>query len=277
MPELPDLAYIVDKLKPALTGRTVTQVEVDEPIVIRMLAPGSFIEALTGQRFEDLDRRGPFLRFRMTTVELIIHAMLAGRYYFSDKAAKRNKKPCFSLLLDNGSALQYADTKKMGKAYVVAPGEYQDIPGFEKQGIDITLPEFTLSEFRERIARTRRQVRVFLMDQSQVSAIGNAYADEILFDAGLHPKTFCHQLDSDAVDGLYASIRSVIQWGIDEVAAAAKPVHVKVRDHMRVRGRKGAACPVCGTTIRREQVYGYDTFFCPHCQPPTRKHFISWR
>ena len=277
MPELPDLTYIVDKLNPGLCGRTIAQVEVGEPIVIRMLVPSSFPEAMNGQRFEGLERWGPFLRFRLTDVELVVHAMLAGRYHLSEQASKKVKKACFSLLLDDGSVFQYADSKKMGKAYVSRQGEYNDIPGFCRQGIDITGPEFTMAEFRKRIEGTRKQVRVFLMDQSQLSAIGNAYADEILFEARIHPKTFCHQLDCDAVNGLYAGINRVIQWGIDEVSKAAKPVHVKVRDHMRVRGRKGSACPVCGSTIRREQVYGYDTFYCPQCQPPTRKHFISWQ
>jgi formamidopyrimidine-DNA glycosylase len=114
------------------------------------------------------------------------------------------------------------------------------------------------------------------MDQTVLSAIGNAYADEILFDAGLHPKTFCHQLKTDQVDRLYESIKRIIGWGIDEVERAGQPVDVKVRDHMRVRNRKGEPCPVCGTTVRREQVYGYDTFFCPKCQPSVRTTFISW-
>ena len=114
------------------------------------------------------------------------------------------------------------------------------------------------------------------MDQTALSAIGNAYADEILFEAGIHPKTTCNQLGEKDVERLYESVRKVIQWGIDEVEKAAQPIHVKVRDHMRVRNRKDQPCPRCGTTIRRVGVLGYDAFFCPRCQPATRRQFIDW-
>ena len=76
---------------------------------------------------------------------------------------------------------------------------------------------------------------------------------------------------------LYEAIGSVIRWGIEEVARAQQPIHVKVRDHMKVRNRKGSPCVRCGTTIRREGVRGYDVFFCPTCQASTRRSFIEWR
>jgi formamidopyrimidine-DNA glycosylase len=66
-------------------------------------------------------------------------------------------------------------------------------------------------------------------------------------------------------------------WAVDEVRRAGQPIHIKVRDHLRVRNRHGEPCPRCGTTIRREGVRGYDVFYCPSCQPPTRRHFIDWR
>ena len=68
-----------------------------------------------------------------------------------------------------------------------------------------------------------------------------------------------------------------MRWGITEVEKAAQPIQVKVRDHMKVRNRKGEPCARCGTTIRREGVRGYDVFFCPVCQPATRKVFIDWK
>ena len=71
-------------------------------------------------------------------------------------------------------------------------------------------------------------------------------------------------------------VREALQWGIRMVEEAEEPIHVKVRGHMKVRNRKGKPCPRCGGTIRREGVRGYDVFFCPTCQPPSRKLFIDW-
>ena len=114
------------------------------------------------------------------------------------------------------------------------------------------------------------------MDQALISAVGNAYADEILFAAGLHPKTRCHELSDPEVARFHAAIVETLRLGIEEVERAARPVEIKVRDHMKVRNRKGEPCPVCGTTIRRAAVLGYDTFFCPSCQPERGGRGIPW-
>ena len=254
------------------------EVKVKEPIVIRMLLPdaGGFVGAMTGRRFSGLECRGPFLRFSLEDRELIMHCMLAGRLQVAGSKDKALAGTCFSFFLDDGARLSYADEKKMGKVYLTAPGAYDSIPGFREQGIDILGPELTFEAFERLIHGRRHQARVFLMDQTALSAIGNAYADEILFAAGIHPKTSCARLDEKERRTLFDSIRKVMEWGIVEVEKANQPIEVKVRDHVKVRNRNGQPCPVCGTTIRRVGVLGYDSFYCPQCQPATRKQFIPW-
>jgi len=83
-------------------------------------------------------------------------------------------------------------------------------------------------------------------------------------------------LGEEEINRLYCSIISVLTWGIEEVERADQPIDVKVRDHLKVRNRRGEPCPVCGTTIRRAGVLGYDSFFCPKCQPERRSHLVSW-
>ncbi len=276
MPELPDLVYIEKKLSAALPGKQICGVTITEPIVLRNLIADSFDEALLGARFKSIHRHGPFLVFAFDrAVEIIIHPMLAGRFQLTE-SAKSGRAPCFCLNLE-GVNFFYLDDKKMGKVYLTAAGEYAAIPRFLDQGVDITSAEFTLEKFREIIKSQRTQVRVFLMTQSALSAIGNAYADEILFDARLHPKTFCQKLTPAQIGQLYESIIGVINWGIAEVEKAQQPLEVKVRGHMKVRNRKDQPCPRCGATIRRAGVLGFDSFFCPNCQPPTREQFIDWR
>ena len=111
----------------------------------------------------------------------------------------------------------------MGKVYVLNEGERDGIPGWREQGIDILSPGFTREVFEALIAGRRDQVRVFVMDQSALSAIGNAYADEVLFAAGIHPKTPCTLLDAERRGRLFDAIRGVIAWGIDEVGRAGRP------------------------------------------------------
>ena len=183
---------------------------------------------------------------------------------------------CFELRLDDDRSLRYGDSRLMGRIYVASADDTSTIPGYDDQGIDVTGAAFTLDAFRAMIRGKRNLVRVFIMDQSILSAIGNAYADEILFAAGIHPKTRCHELDAGEIEGLYLSVRQTLDWGIQCVAEAAGPIEKKIRDHMRVRGRRGQPCPVCGMTIRRTGVLGYDAFFCPRCQPDRGADFIPW-
>jgi formamidopyrimidine-DNA glycosylase len=283
MPELPDLVYIEKKLQPLIVDREIREVRVWEPIVLRMGVPGSFAEVLRGRRIRDLRRHGPFLVFGLPPLEMIVHFMLAGFFRIEMNPAggkysprRSGREHCFSLQLGERQNLQYFDSRKMGKIYVVESGGTQVIPGYDNQGVDLLSAKFTLKLFQERIRGRRHQVRVFLMDQSVLSALGNAYADEILFAAGVHPKTRCDQLSEEQVERLYRSVVSVLRWGIEKVEEADRGIDAKVRGHLKVRNRRGKPCPACGTTIRRTGVLGYDSFFCPECQPEMRSRLVSW-
>lgn len=277
MPELPDLVYLETKLAEYLSGREILAIKVKQPVVLRILLQEGFEKALTRTRFTKIHRHGPFMNFGFENdCELVIHPMLAGRFMYAAQDANTGKGLCFSLYLDNGAALHYLDDKKMGKAYLIPAGRYEQIPRYSQQGVNILSSDFTLACFRKLIAGQRKQVRVFLMDQTRLSAIGNCYADEILFDGRIHPKTFCNQLAPEEVDRLHQSINTVIAWGIAEVERAQQPLEVKVRSHVKVRNKKDMPCPRCQTTIRRAGVLGYDTFFCPVCQPAKRAQFIDW-
>ena len=279
MPELPDLLYIRRYLEGALPGRTVSGVEVKQPVLIRNMLNEPPEQALTGRTFTAVGQRGPFLSLALREdVTLVINLMLAGRLQHMRPGEKPLGYLCLSLALDDGTSLRLCDEKKMAKLYVTRDGTAGDIPRYGTQGVDILSPAFTREKFRAILAaNARRQVRVMINDQETLSAIGNAYADEILFEARIHPKTFTGRLSPEEGDRLYDAIGSVMAWGTRMVAEAAQPIHVKVREHLKVRNRKGEPCPRCGTTIRREGVRGHDTFFCPACQPPSRKLFIDWR
>jgi formamidopyrimidine-DNA glycosylase len=165
----------------------------------------------------------------------------------------------------------------MMKIYITGKGCYDRIPGFMSQGVNILSAEFTPDYFMKSIEKRRCQVRVFLLDQSTFSAIGNAYADEILYHAGINPRKKTGDLTDREKTRLYKSIREVIQWGITEVEKAGQPVENKVRDHMKVRGRDGKSCPVCHSIIRKLSTHGFDSYYCPGCQPLPGDYFIQWK
>ncbi len=279
MPELPDLVHIVASLGPALVGRRITRAAVKNPIVLRILVPGAFEELVAGRRFAAVARHGPFLHLGLepSDLDLAMHLMLAGRLRLAPTGEKTLPATAFTLDLDDGRTLSYGDEKSMGKIYLCPPGSLGSIPGWASQGIDVTSERFTWEAFESLLSKKRCQARVFVMDQSVLSAIGNAYADEILFEARIHPKTPCYALAPEERRALYDAVRSVLAWGIEEVEKAGRPLEDKVRDHMKVRGRAGQKCQRCGATIRKAGVLGYDAFFCPVCQPDrSGRAIVDW-
>jgi formamidopyrimidine-DNA glycosylase len=286
MPELPDLAYVESVLRPALVGRRITAARTGDPTVLRIMVTEPFPDLLVGRSITAVARRGHFMRFALEgDLVLAVNAMLVGRYKLiqpvagaSDARPKKDPRALgLALVLDDGVQMHYVDEKRMGKVYVARTADEAQIPVYGQLGIDVVSPGFTRAAFGRLIARRRDQTRMFLMDKRALASIGNAYADEILFAARIHPKTFCNKLAPAEVDALYAAIPAVLNQAIAEIARRREPVDVKVRDFLAVRGRDGKPCPRCGTTIRAVRVGDGDACFCPTCQPTGRKLFVDFR
>ncbi len=277
MPELPDLVHVQAVLSRSMCGQAVLGARVGDPVVLRIMVPAPFPDLLVGQTLRSITRKGQFLDFALDTVHLVVNAMLSGRYWLVNPDQSPPRELILTLALSGGNELRYSDETRMGKIYVASPDQLEQIPGLSTLGVDLMSEEFTLERFRRLVARRRDQVRQFLLDKTALAAIGNAYADEILFASHLHPKTFCHKLTAAEVDALYAAIKSVLDHAIREIQIRDQPVEVKLRDFLKVRGRAGQPCPACGATIRRVRVGRDDACFCPTCQPTERKLFVDFR
>jgi formamidopyrimidine-DNA glycosylase len=306
MPELPDLLYIQKRLKEALVGRRVVGERLREPVVMRFAVRGN-LSLLLGRRLDDILRHAHFLVFRFEDLDLAVNPMLAGRFRLAEPGDKEERDLVFTLEFDGGEVtshgprrgggftsperrgglggapeappssgpvLRYVDEKNMGKAYLLAKGDWRAAPGMQAGGIDVLSAEFTRERFVSLLKRRRDQVRVFLMDKKALDSIGNAYADEILFEAGLHPKTFCRSLSHDDALRLHDAVVKVMREAVEEVARRGEPIDVKVRDFLKVRLKD--ICPRCGSKVRRAGVRGMDAYFCPHCQPATRSGLVDW-
>lgn len=273
MPELPDLLHIERKLGERLAGRVVRTERVREPVVLRFLVRGN-LSLLLGRRLERVERRSHLIALRCEGLDLAVNPMLAGRFRLAEPGAKDEASMCFTLGFD-GVELRYLDDKAMGKAYLIASGDWKAIPGLQTGGVDILSREFSRERFVSLLRHRRDQVRAFLLDKKALDSIGNAYADEILFEAGIHPKTWCRSLDHDDGVRLHHAIVSVMKAAIDEVARRDEPTDVKVRDFLKVRLKD--VCPRCGAKLRTAGVKGMDAYFCPNCQPATRPGFVDWR
>jgi formamidopyrimidine-DNA glycosylase len=278
MPELPDLLHVVATLQGRLARRHVSAERVREPVVLRFTVHGN-LSLLLGRPLLDVFRKSHFVVFRFEGFDLAVNPMLAGRFRLAEPGDKDEAALGFALAFEAAPEegpveLRYLDDKKMGKAYLIATEDWKAIPGMQTGGIDILSPEFTRERFVSLLKHRRDQVRVFLLDKKALDSLGNAYADEVLFEAGIHPKTFCRSLGHEEGVRLHDAIVSVMKAAVQEVRERGEPIEVKVRDFLKVRLKE--VCPRCGSKIRRAGVRGMDAYFCPRCQPATRAGFVDW-
>jgi formamidopyrimidine-DNA glycosylase len=249
MPEWPDLHVVRGRLEKALVGREIVLVRVGDPLVLRSTRPVETF--LAHQRFTAVRHRGKFLIFDLDHGRIVVNPMLAGIFELSDGEAKLTRSTAISLVLDDGTDLRYRDDKRMGKVHVLGEtDDFGDVHGFDSLGPDAGEFTWTEAEFAERARVTRRELRNLLQDQTFLAGIGNAYADEILWEAQLHPKRRVVTLSEDEMSRFYRSLKEVIARGAREVEQGLPPeLGTKIRDHMQVRLQKGKPCPRCGTPI----------------------------
>src|SRR5512140_449063 len=271
MPEWPDLHVLRGRIDRAVGGKRVTAVRIHDPLVLRATRP--FDAALRGRVLDGVAHRGRFLAFAFDDgTRVVVNPMLSGLFDLVPPDTKLRRTTAFALTFEHGVDLRYRDDTRMGKVYLLAPGESEtNIPQLAEQGEEAGTLAWTADEFAKRAKATRRELRNLLMDDAFIAGIGNAYADEILWAAKLHPKRKIASLDEGEMDRLRGALRATLERAA-EIVEAELPAELgtKVRAHMNVRGRAGEPCPRCGTKIVRTR-HGLDEMYvCPRCQPPPK-------
>jgi formamidopyrimidine-DNA glycosylase len=267
MPEIPDLEAIRTFFNERIVGVQVTKAEFLIPVVFRV-TKDAFVSTLEGNSFGEVRRHGKFLLLPLADEHvLVINAMLTGRFQYVEPAVKRRAKTCMALGLENGHELRYWDERLMGKIYLVPIERLAEVPQFADMGPDAL--EVSLEEFRERIRKFTGQIKNILVNHKFIAGIGNAYADEILFVAKLHPYRKRTTLTPEDIDRLYESIHKVFDWATPKVAElmAEELAYEERRDFLRVHRKGGDQCPVCGTRISEITAGQRITNFCRNCQP----------
>ena len=271
MPELPDLTVVAEELERRIAGRTVAEASAPTPILVR--ATPEELTALAGTTLGAATRRGKFLLlpferdgapFRI----LAANAMLAGRFWLTAHRERVRARTGLRVALDDGEDLRYVDREMLGKLYLVAPEEMDEIPGWPEMGPDADDPELTLDAFRQRIRRHPGELKPLLRNPRFVAGIGNAYSDEILWEAMLAPFRKRSTLADDDIARLYRAMRSVLADAIERLRLLVPPeIETQHREFLKIHLRGGEPCPRCGRELR--QIGGREaTTFCRSCQPP---------
>lgn len=270
MPELPELEVVREVLERRLTGRPIRRVTVQPkggPLVVRDLTGRGFAAGLEGQFPERVERRGKFLVFTLQPfgLYLVVNPKLTGRLQLCSPGDKKAGPLHVTLHFDPPpTELRYVDSKLMGQVYLTEA--LARVPTFEEMGPDAL--SISLDDFRTRLHGFRGEIKGILVRAAFVAGIGNAYADEILWHARLHPYRKRTSLTPAEVEQVFDSMGSVLRAAIEQVRLEmADDIHLKPRDFFAVHMRPGEPCPRCGTPVSAITANQRITNFCRTCQP----------
>ena len=273
MPELPEVAALADFLDTRLRGTVLTKVQIVSFAVLKTADPP--ISELEGRTVTGVRRHGKFVDLDAGGLHLIFHLARAGWVRFTDAPTGTPLKMgsghlAARLSFSSGTGpldldLTEAGTKKSLAVYLARSAS--DVPGIAALGPDPFSPGFDVDALAGILAASNQQIKGVLRSQGVIAGIGNAYSDEILHAARTSPFAIASSLDRTAVQRLYDAIHEVLGTALAE-AGGKPPSELKdtKRSHMRVHGRAGEACPVCGDTVREVSFADTALQYCPACQ-----------
>ncbi len=269
MPELPEVETVARALQPQLSGRTITAVRNSWPRHIDRPALPELSARVRGRTINGVSRRGKFILFPLDSPDtLIVHLRMTGHLAVVDSETLQDKHTHTVFELDNGQELRFRDTRKFGRVYLVA--DLEDVLG--GLGPEPLERDFTPQLLEDIMHDRRRMLKPFLLDQSMVAGIGNIYADEALFFAGLHPQRRTDTLEAADIAKLFEGIQHVLRLGIERegatISSYLKPDGEKgsMQNDVKVFRRTGDSCFDCGEPIQRMVLNGRSTHFCANCQ-----------
>jgi formamidopyrimidine-DNA glycosylase len=272
LPELPELELLRDALTKYASGKTILAV-VPNPsraFVIRY-PPADFGRELAGRTIAGIRRHGKFLIFDFEDrgPRLVINPMLSGRFAYCSRAAPSIASTCFTLQLSGAEDIRFLDNTMMARVYLTADPD-QDIPTFAGLGPDALAADLDEESFLARLRKHRGEIKNVLRNQVFVSGIGNAYADEILFEARLRPLRRTSTLSDAERRELYRAMRAVLAQAVETVQRqyddGKHKLHKQDRAFMKVHARGKSVCPRCGHRISSVHAGGESTFYCRGCQ-----------
>ena len=274
MPELPEVETIRRDLIPALIGRRIVALELIWPgVLARPDTAAAAASLLVGRQMSTLRRRGKYLIVDLgDETALVIHLRMTGRLHVHtpDQPLPQHQRATISL--DDGHELRFSDQRKFGRLYVVsAHGELQEV--LANVGPELLDSAMTLAAFRQRLTGRSTRLNPLLLDQRFIAGLGNIYADEALFRAGLHPLRSAATISCEEIARLYEACRLALRVGIIHRGTTFRAY----RDAWGSRGlnqerlfvfrRQEQPCHLCDTQIERLRVAGRATHVCPTCQP----------
>jgi formamidopyrimidine-DNA glycosylase len=263
MPELPDVEHLRRRWEANAPGARVLRTVVTDPGILRNVTEAALDAALRGATFEAPGRVGKWLLARSDGPTVVLHFGMDGGLTWAAGADGRHRHDRVIFETDRGE-MRFRNMRKLGGLWL-AHDEQELAEVLGNVGPDAL--ELSTRALAGALRARRGQAKSALMDQTFASGIGNLIADEVLWQARVHPKTRLQELGDEEIAELAKAVRAVLRRAVERYDYISRNRSWL----LHVRGRPNAACPRCGTPLERTVAAGRTTWFCPHCQPQTRE------
>jgi formamidopyrimidine-DNA glycosylase len=271
MPELPEVETIARTLGPAVKGRVIAGIELlYKPLLRKGGRKG--LDAMRGRRILGVRRRGKMLLIECTgNRTLVFHLKMTGQFLFAEGGVVRDKHTRLVVRFEDGrNELRFRDVRKFG-FLLCLEGEPEsacgELASLGPEPLEVGLLEF-LTIFKARKGR----IKSLLLDQTRIAGVGNIYADEMLFEARIHPETPSCRISRPGVQRLFEAMKMILAQAIEANGSTLQDYRDadgnegSYQESHKVYGRTGEPCAVCGTLIKTKRIGGRSSHFCPMCQ-----------
>jgi formamidopyrimidine-DNA glycosylase len=280
LPELPEVETVRSGLEHHVTGRAIEAVRVLHPRAVRRHLAGAadFEAALAGRTFDATRRRGKYLWLSAGEDALLAHLGMSGQLLVGEPGRPLGPHVRIAFTFeDEGPDLRFTDQRTFGHMCFVPAGAELPAP-IAHIAPDPLEPAFDPGQLTQRLRQRRTGIKRALLDQSLVSGVGNIYADEALWRAGLHWARPTETLSGPEVSRLLAAVREVLTEALTAGGTSFDALYVNVNGEsgyfdrsLAVYGREGLPCPRCGSPVRRDPFMNRSAYSCPQCQPRPRR------
>ncbi len=267
MPELPEVETIVRQIAARYLSARIIEVTANPVIIFQNITAAAFKQSLEGKTLLKVERYGKFMYWTVDDVYPVYHLGMSG-IFISDSATSLYPRHIhIHFRFSDGLQLFFQDVRKFSKIYL-----YRQIPNFAHLGPDPTQENFTLNNFKKLLHLRKLVLKSFLMDQRVLAGIGNIYASEILFDAGLRPARNTQSLTEREIKTLYHSIKKILKLATERFGTTysayrtVEGINGENQNFLKVYQRYGESCMRCGTPIEKTVINSRSTFFCKKCQ-----------
>ena len=274
MPEIAEVETVRNTLKKRILNKSIKSVNVRYTKMIESNLE-EFKKVLVGRSFLDIKRRGKWLIFDLGDYYLLSHLRMEGKYFIKNHEEELNKHEHVIITFTDNTDLRYHDTRKFGRMNLIKKEELATAEEIAKQGLEPGDENLTAKYLIDKFKKKRLPIKTVLLDQTIISGLGNIYANEVLFAAGIDPlKKACDVSLEEASRIVTESnriIKAAIKMGGTTIKSYTSSLGVtgRFQQYLCVHKREGMPCLKCGTTILNMKVNGRSTYFCPKCQGVT--------